>query len=75
MNWGAPAVMTPVWLHQAQPTCHSGRGTLIVCRGAGTDGNSVHFLLNLAVKLKLLLKTKLITIIVIRWQDWNWGRG
>lgn len=58
-----------------QPTCHSGRGTLIVYRGARTDGSSMHFLLNLAEKLKLLLKTKVITIIIIRWQDWNRGRG
>lgn len=77
VNCGAPVVMTPVGLHQAQPTCHSGRGTLIVCGGARTDGNSMHLLLNLAVKLKLLLKTKLITISIIRWQDWNrwWGLG
>lgn len=34
--------------------------------GPGTDGDSPHFMLNLAVKLEFLLKTKLIAINIIR---------
>ena len=28
VNWGAPVVMTPVWLHQAQPTCQLWQGDI-----------------------------------------------